>query len=75
MNTYVTLQISSEGAKASEITNILLGMGFKATLGGHDFLYKWKEKHITPEKVIAFVDKVQKKLKGTGVLLQFTTIR
>jgi len=75
MNTYVTVQISSEGAQASEITKIFMDLGFEATLGTHDFVYKWKEKHVTPEKVISFVDKVQNRLKGTGVLLHFTTIR
>lgn len=75
MNTYVTIQMSSEGAKASEVTRILMDMGFEATLGTHDFVYKWKEKHVTPEKVISFVDKVQNKLEGTKVLLHFTTIR
>jgi hypothetical protein len=75
MNTYVTVQMSSEGALASEVTEIFVDLGFNATLGNHDFVYKWKEKFVTPEKVIAFVDKVQKRLKGTGVMLHFATIR
>jgi len=75
MNTYVTVQISSEGMKASEVNKIFQDMGFEATLGTHDFLYKWKEKHVTPEKVIDFVDRVQERLKGTGVLLHFVTLR
>ncbi len=75
MRTYVTVQMNSEGSKASEVTEIFMDLGFEATLGTHDFVYKWKEKIVSPDTVISFVDKVQKKLKGTRVLLHFTTIR
>jgi hypothetical protein len=74
MRTYVTVHISSEGTKASEILRIFQDMEFEASLGNHDFVYKWKDKHVTPEKVIGFVDRVQEKLRGTGVLLHFTTV-
>jgi hypothetical protein len=75
MHTYVTVHMSSEGTKASEILNIFQGLGFEASLGNHDFVFKWKDKHVTPEKVIGFVDKVQEKLRGTQVLMHFTTVR
>ena len=75
MITYVTVQISSEGAKASKVNEIMTEIGFEATLGTHDFMYKWKEKNITAERVISFVDSVQAKMKGTGVMMHFTTIR
>ncbi len=75
MKTYVTVTISSEGESASKIANMFKELGFKSTLGTHDFVYKWKGKDIAPMQVINFVDKVQKKLKGTNVLLNFTTIQ
>jgi len=75
MITYVTLQVSSEGEKASEITRRFKELGFETTMGSHDFAYKWKEKFVTPEVVINFVDKVQSKLNGCNVLMHFATIR
>jgi signal recognition particle subunit SEC65 len=83
MWTYVKITLSSEGAKASEIADIMKQIGFVATLGEYDFVYKWDEKGITPKtvidfvntKVIKLVDEVQEKLKGKKVLLQFTTVR
>jgi len=75
MITYVTVQVSSEGEKASEITRRFKELGFETTMGNHDYAYKWKEKDVTPEVVISFVDKVQSKLKGCGVIMHFATIR
>ena len=75
MKTFVTVTLNSDGGLASEVTGILLGMGFNSTLGSHDFVYDWKSKDIAPAQVIDFVDKVQKKLKGKNVLLQFATVK
>ena len=75
MNTYVTVHVSSEGAKASEVAKVFQDLGFETTLGGYDFVYAWKDKHVTPEKVVDFVDKVQDRLNGMGVLLHFVTTR
>lgn len=74
MKTYVTVTISSEGEKASIIAERFKKLGFKSTLGTHDFVYEWKEKDVVPMRVINFVDKVQEKLKGMNVLLNFTTL-
>jgi len=75
MITYVTIQVSSEGEKASEITKRFKELGFEATMGSHDFAYKWKDKDVTPEMVINFVDKVQSKLTGCGIMMHFATVR
>ncbi len=57
-----------------EFFNKLKDMGLKYSIGEHDFLYDWKGiAKITDE--LAFVDSIQEKLKGTGVILKFTTIR
>ena len=74
MKTYVTVTINSEGERASIIAEKFKELGFKSTLGTHDFVYEWKGKDIAPVQVINFVDRVQTKLKGKNVLLNFTTL-
>ena len=74
MRTYITVTLSSEGGKASEITEKLNDLGFESTLGSHDFVYDWKDKPTSADSVINFIDKVQSKLKGTNVLISATTI-
>ena len=74
MRTYITVTISSEGAKASEINERFHELGFSTTLGSHDFVYDWKEKSLTADQVINFIDKVQTKLKGMNVMISATTI-
>jgi len=74
METYIDVFISSDGEKASVIFNKLKEMGLKYHMGEHDFLYDWKcITKISDE--LAFVDSIQEKLKGDGVILKFTTIR
>lgn len=73
MKTYVEVIISTEGEKASVITDIFFEMGFKTTFGQHDFVYNWKKK-VTLSEILKFVDSVQRKLNGTGELLKFSTI-
>jgi hypothetical protein len=74
MRTYLTVTLSSEGGKASEITNKLADLGFDTTLGSHDFVYEWKDKSISADQVINFIDQVQSKLRGMQVLISATTI-
>jgi len=75
MKTYVELFVSSDGAPASEITEILKEMGFVVTMGNHDFSYEWPDKRdVTSADVIDFCDKVQKHLAGKEVMLKFTTL-
>ena len=75
MKTFVTLTLNSDGGLASEVVDLILDMGFNSTLGSHDFVYDWKKKDVTPSQVIDLLDKVQKKLKGMNVLLQFATVK
>jgi len=72
MRTFVVVTFSSEGGSASQVVNKLIDMGFETTLGSHDFVYHWG-KDATSQNVIELVDKVQSKLKGLNVLLQFAT--
>ena len=74
METYVDVYFSVDGEKASLIHQKILSLGFKPTIGEHDFIYNWKG-IVNIEEEINFIDNIQSKLKGTGVFLKFTTIR
>ena len=75
MRTYVTLTVSSEGEPASKVISKFDELGFKTSLGNHDFYYDWKEKMVTPQMVVDLVDKTQANLKGMNVSLHFVTIK
>ena len=74
METYIDIFFNTDGEKASIIEKKLIDMGLKSTIGEHDFVYDWG-KIVEPSEVSKFVDKIQSNLKGTGVILKFTTIR
>ena len=74
MDTYVELYVSADGEKTSVITERLHEMGLKPTIGEHDYVYNWREDVTLPE-VLRFIDRIQLKLKGTGAILKFSTIR
>ena len=74
METYVDVLINADGERASSIFNKLKEIGLKYHLGEHDFIYDWK-RIVTIAEELAFIDQIQEKLKGTGVILKFTTIR
>jgi hypothetical protein len=73
MRTNVSIIVTSEGGLMSEVAKRFEELGFKPTLGMHDFVYDWEETNVTPETVIALIDKVQKKLKDMNVGLHFVT--
>ena len=74
MKTYVEILHSADGEKVSVIFEKMRDMGFEPTLGEHEFVYNWK-KNVTLPEVIKFLDNVVTKLRGTGAILKFTTIR
>jgi len=74
MKTYVEVYISADGEKASLITEKLYELGLKPTIGEHDFVYNWKD-DVPITEVLKFIDRIQAKLKGTGAILNFSTIR
>jgi len=74
METYIDIYLNVDKAKASASYNKLLDLGLKPTIGDHDFVYKWKG-IASIEEEIQFFDSIQEELKGTGVILKFTTIR
>lgn len=73
MRTHLILHVSSEGLPASESVRRLKNIGFETTLGRYDFVYDWKDKKPTLDEVISFVDQVIEKMKGTQVLMHFST--
>jgi hypothetical protein len=73
MRTNVSIIVSSEGGLMSEVVKRFRELGFKPTLGMHDFVYEWEETKVTPEKVIDLIDKVQIKLKGMEIGLHFVS--
>jgi len=74
METYVDVFINADGAKISTIHNKMIEMGLKPTIGEHDFVYNWKG-ITTIEEEIRFIEFIQDKLRGTGVILKFVTLR
>jgi len=74
METYIDIFLSPDGEKISVINKKLLEMGLKSTIGEHDYIYNWKC-IVKMDEEIQFIDKVLSNLKGTGVILRFTTIR
>lgn len=75
MKTYIRTIINSEGASPMEIANALQELGFTAKLGQHDFSYDWgKKKDVSVEMVLAFIERVHKRLKGMNVQYEITTI-
>jgi hypothetical protein len=74
METYIDIYFPVDGAKASVSFKKLLTMGLKPTVGDHDFVHKWKG-IVTIEEEITFIESIQEELKGTGIILKFTTIR
>ena len=74
MKTYVEVYVSTEGEKASVLSQKFKDMGFEPSFGEHDFVYEWKD-DATMNDVLYFVDKVQSKLSGSNAILKFTTIR
>ncbi|PNX49652.1 MAG: hypothetical protein BV457_00945 [Thermoplasmata archaeon M9B1D] len=74
METYIDVYINADGEKSSIIFKKLTEIGLKYHIGEHDFIYDWKKIASISEE-LALADKIQEKLKGTGAILRFITIR
>ena len=74
METYIDLYINVDGQKISAIHSKIIEMGFKPTIGEHDFVYSWKG-IVTIDEEIKFIEKLQNHLKGTGAILKFSSVR
>jgi hypothetical protein len=74
METFVDVYLNVDGEKGSIVFSKLDEIGLKYFIGEHDFVYDWKG-IATISDELKLIDKIQSQLKGTGVLLKFTTIR
>ena len=74
MKTYLKILFNSEGDSPSEIKDLLLNMGFKATKGNYDFVYEWKKESSNVDELIWFADKVHSALKNSKVYFDIETI-
>jgi len=74
MKTYLKILFNSEGESPSEIKDMLLNMGFKATKGNYDFVYEWNKESTEVDELIWFADKVHSALKNSKVYFDIETI-
>jgi hypothetical protein len=76
MKTYLKILFNSEGDSPSEIKDMLLNMGFKATKGNYDFVYEWNKEStgVEVDELIWFADKVHSALKNSKVYFDIETI-
>jgi hypothetical protein len=74
MKTYLKILFNSEGHSPSEIKDLLLNMGFKATKGNYDFVYEWKKESSDVEELIWFADKVHSALQSSKVFFDIESI-
>lgn len=74
METFIDVYLDVDGEKISIIFEKLTELGLKHHIGDHDFIYDWKKAAPISEELALF-DKIQEKIKGTGTILKFTTIR
>ena len=64
MKTYLLLHLDSEGAKYSEIAEVLEDLGFRPESGGgYDFVYVWGREATVTES-LEFADRVQAAIQG-----------
>lgn len=73
MLTYLTITFSSEGERPSKVIQTLRNLGFEATKGNYDSVYRWDDK-ATIEDALYLADKVQFTLKGMGVMFKLETV-
>ena len=74
MKTYLKILFNSEGDSPSEIKDLLLNMGFKATKGNYDFVYEWSKESKDVNELIWFADKVHSSLKNSKVFFDIETL-
>jgi len=74
MKTYLKILFNSEGDSPSEIRDMLLNMGFKATKGNYDFVYEWNKESTEVDELVWFADTVHSALKNSKVYFDIETI-
>ncbi len=73
MKTYIMLMFNSEGAKPSEVLDVLHGLGFEPQRGEYDMVYEWNDGAELKE-AIWFADKIHTTLQGFDVAYSIETV-
>ena len=64
--TFLLLQLSSEGAAFSDVAEIVESLGFRPETDGYDFVYEWG-RPATVRETLELADRLQAALKGSQV--------
>ncbi|MGI0071623.1 MAG: hypothetical protein ACRECT_06110 [Thermoplasmata archaeon] len=64
--TFLLLQLDSEGARYSEVAELLEDMGFRPETEGYDFVYEWG-RAASVHETLEFADRIQETLRGKRV--------
>jgi len=64
--TFLLLQLDSEGSLYSEVARTLESLGFRPETEGYDFVYDWGRSASVAE-TLDFADRIQTALQGTKV--------
>jgi hypothetical protein len=69
MQTFLLLQLDTEGAPYSEVAELLDDLGFTPHPGGYDFVYDWG-RTASIRETLEFADRVQAALRGKRVFFR-----
>jgi hypothetical protein len=64
--TFLLLQLDSEGAPYSKVAEILENMGFRPETEGYDFVYDWG-RTVGVRETLELADRIQEALRGSRV--------
>ena len=64
--TFLLLQLDSEGSPYSSVAETLESLGFRAETEGYDFVYDWGRSASVAE-TLEFADRIQVALQGSKV--------
>lgn len=73
MRSHLSITVSPDGARPSQLADRLADLGFVPTHGAHDFVYDWPDDSDI-DSVLDFADRVHATLLGTGALFEMETI-
>lgn len=73
MRTYLKVTFNADGARPSAVRDALMGLGFQAIHGPHDFVYEWPG-NADVEEVLDFGDRIHAELAGLGCLFEMETV-
>jgi len=69
VQTFLLLQLSSEGSTYPEIAETLEDLGMRPHREGYDFVYEW-DRPATVHESLEFADRVQEALRGKRVFFR-----